>query len=389
MTYEESAETRMLRETVRRFVDKEMPRELARECDKNATFPRDVYDKLCRLGVTGLTVPEEHGGTGVDVLSAIVVIEELSRRGTFLSGPYIHCAFYGSMNIGEHGSERQKNELLPRLARGELFFAYALSEPDVGGDLASAQVSGVVDRGQGTMTISGTKRWCTGARFAHYLYTLVRSGPPDARYHNLSLVLVPSDAAGISITDIDHMGMRYTETTDVAFDDVVVPLEDVVGGPDAVDQGWPMLVGRALDVEKLEVSAVALGIAAAAVADAWDYAQEREQFGRKISGHQAVRHTLVDVRTKLEACRHMLYHAAALATAGRDCSVESSMAKLFVAETAMEIVLACQGVMGAYGYAREYDMERYVRDIVAFPMVGGSSNMQRNNLANRLGLASR
>jgi len=387
--YEESSETRMLRDTVRRFVDKELPRELARECDRQSTFPREVYRRLCELGVTGLTVPEQYGGAGVDILAAIVVIEELSRRGTFLAGPYIHCAFYGSMNIVEHGSEAQKRALLPALARGELFFAYALSEPDVGGDLASACVTGIPDFELNKVVVNGTKRWCTGARFADYLYTLVRTGAKEDRYRNLSLLLIPAAASGITIKDIDHMGMRYTQTTDVVFDEVEVPLENVVGGAERLHEGWPMLVGRGLDVERLEVTAVALGIAAAAVDDAWKYAQERSQFGRRICAHQAVRNMLVDARTRLVACRHMLYHAASLATTGRDCSVESSMAKLFVGDTAVEIVLACQRVMGAYGYAREYDMERYVRDIVAFPMVGGSSNMQMNNIANRLGLPTR
>jgi alkylation response protein AidB-like acyl-CoA dehydrogenase len=165
-----------------------------------------------------------------------------------------------------------------------------------------------------------------------------------------------------------------------------VPAENIVGGRDAWNKGWPMLVGRALDVERLEITAVAYGIAAAAVEDAWRYAQEREQFGRKICAHQAVRNMLVEAKTKLAACRHLLYHAAWLATAGRDCSVESSMAKLFVADTGVDIVLACQRVMGAYGCAAEYDMERHVRDICVMPIVGGSSNMQKNNIAARLRL---
>jgi alkylation response protein AidB-like acyl-CoA dehydrogenase len=148
-----------------------------------------------------------------------------------------------------------------------------------------------------------------------------------------------------------------------------------------------MLAGRALDVEKLETAACALGIASAAVEDAWRYAQERKQFGKPISAHQAVRHALVDAKTKLQACRHMLYHAAWLAQEGRPCSVETSMAKLFIADTGVDIVVACQRVMGAYGLAVDYDMERYLRDIVCFPIVGGSSNMQRNNIAARLRLA--
>lgn len=389
MNFEEAEHTTQLRDMVRRFLDKEMPRDLARELDQKAAYSPEVFAKLCQLGVTGLTVPEEYGGTGVDVLSAVVVIEELAKRGTSLAGPFIHCAFYGSMNLLENASEAQKRAYLPRLARGEMLFAYGLSEPDVGGDLASATVTGQRSPDGSKIIINGTKRWCTGARIADLIYTLVRTGPKEDRYKNLSMVLVPTHAKGLSIVDIDHLGLRYSETTDVIFDNVEVDIANLVGGPERWNQGWEMLVGRGLDVERLEITAVALGIAAAAVEDAWRYAQERSQFGRKISAHQAVRNMLVEARTQLAACRHMLYHAAWLATEGRDCSVESSMAKLFVGDNAVEIVLTCQRVMGAYGCAREYDMERYVRDIVCMPIVGGSSNMQKNNIAGRLGLPTR
>ncbi|MGD9965966.1 MAG: acyl-CoA dehydrogenase family protein [Hyphomonadaceae bacterium] len=386
MDFDESEHTTMLRQTLRRFLDKELPRERARQLDQEADFCRATFAKLCALGVAGLTVPTEYGGAGVDVLSAIVVIEELAKRGASLAGPYIHCAFYGAMNLVENGSEAQKREYLPRLANGELFFAYGLSEPDVGGDLASVAVTARRSDDGGTCIVNGVKRWCTGARFADFIYTLARTGPKEDRYKNLSLILVPTRATGTTIVDIDHLGLRYAATTDVIFEQVEVPIENVMGGPSGWNKGWPMLAGRSLDVERLEITAVALGIAAAAVEDAWRYAGERRQFGVPISGHQAVRNTLVEARTKLAACRHMLYHAAWLATEGRDCSVESSMAKLFVADTGVDIVLSCQRVLGAYGCARDYDMERYVRDIVCMPIVGGSSNMQKNNIASRLRL---
>jgi len=389
MNFEESDHIRMLRDTLKRFLEAEYSREEARRLDKIADYPREAFKKLVELGITGLTIPEEYGGTGVDILSAIVAIEELSRRGGGLTGPFIHCSFYGAMNILENGTEEQKRTFLPQFARGETLFAYGLSEPDVGGDLASARVTANLDESTGKITINGTKRWVTGARIADYVYTLVRSGKADEKYKNLSFVLVPLNSDGISIQDIDHMGLRYAATTDVIFDDVEVPIDNIVGGMEKWNKGWPMLAGRALDVEKLEITAYAFGVASAAVEDAWQYAQERKQFDRPICAHQSVRHTLVEARTKLEACRFMLYRAAWLASEGINCSVESSMAKLFIADTGVEIVLACQQVMGAYGCASEYDMERYVRDIVCMPIVGGSSNMQKNNIANRLGLPTR
>ncbi len=389
MNFDESEHIILLRDTLRRFLDRELTREEARRLDVAATHRPDIFARLCEIGVAGLTVPEEYGGSGVDILSAVVCIEELARRGTSLAGPYIHCAFYGALNVLENGSDGQKRRLLPQFARGEILFAYGLSEPDVGGDLASATVSGRLADAGATVIVNGTKRWCTGARIADYIYTLVRSGPADDRYRNLSLVLVPAGTPGVTIVDIEHSGLRYAATTDVIFDDVRVPVENVMGGPEKWNQGWPQLAGRSLDIERLEITAVALGIASIAVDDAWNYSQERRQFGRRICAHQAVRHLLVDARTRLAACRHMLYHAAWLATEGRDCSVESSMAKLFVAENAVEIVLACQRVLGAYGCARDYDMERYVRDLLCMPIVGGSSHMQLNNIASRLGLPAK
>lgn len=386
MSFGDSEQIQMLRESLRRFLDKELSRSEARQLDQTMEFPREKFRKLCELGITGLTVPEEYGGSGVDILAGIIVIEELAQRGTSLSGPYTHCAFYGGMNIAENGNEEQKRRLLPKLATGELLFAYGLSEPDVGGDLASASVTATLSEDGRSVIVNGTKRWVTGARISDYIYTLVRSGPKEDRYKNLSFVLIPTNSSNLSITDIDHTGLRYTQTTDVTFDDVVVPVENIVGGLDCWNKGWTMLAGRALDVEKLEITACALGIACAAVDDAWNYSQERKQFGKRICAHQSIRHALVEAKTKLEACRHMLYHAAWLANEGRNCSLESSMAKLFVADTAVDIVLTCQRVMGAYGYAREYDMERHVRDILCMPIVGGSSNMQKNNIASRLRL---
>lgn len=387
MNFNEAEHITMLRDTLQRFIAKELPREKARRLDRECDFSDETFAKLCELGVTGLTIPEEYGGLGIDIVAAVATIEELAKRGSSLAGPFIHCAFYGGMNMVENGNEAQKRKFLPKLAEGKLLFAYGLSEPNVGGDLASAAVTARIEGDE--VVINGTKRWCTGAHKADYIYTLVRSGAADAKYKNLSFVLVPNDAPGITIVDIDHLGLRYAATTDVIYEDVRVPLENIVGGMEKWNKGWPMLAGRALDVEKLEITAVALGTATAAVEDAWQYAQERKQFGRPICAHQSIRHDLVDAKTKLQACRHMLYHAAWKANEGQDCSVESSMAKLFIADTGVEIVLKCQQVMGAYGCASEYDMERYVRDMVCMPIVGGSSKMQKNNIANRLGLPTR
>lgn len=378
----------MLRETLRRFVAQEMPKEKVRQWDREHRFPPELFRKLAATGVCGLTIDEAYGGQGADIVAAVAVIEELCRGGAFAAGPFIHCAFYGGLNISENGSDAQKRELLPRLAKGELLFAYGLSEPEVGGDLASVSTTARRSSDGRHLVLNGFKRWCTGADWADYIYCLVKSDPEAPRHRNLSLVLVPTGLPGMKVHPIEHANLRYTLSSDVIFEDVHVPIENLVGGPDGWNRGWSMLAGRALDVEKIEIAAVAFGIAQAAMEEAWEYAQQRRQFGRPISGHQAVRHALVEARTKLEACRAMLYRGAWLAQQGLPCAVETSMAKLFVADTGVEIALACQRVMGAYGLAEGHDMERHVRDLLGMPIVGGSSNMQKNNIANLLGLAT-
>ncbi|MFK7896422.1 MAG: acyl-CoA dehydrogenase family protein [Myxococcota bacterium] len=384
---EEPDHIRQLRETLRRFVADEMSPELRRQLDKEHRFPPELFRKLADLGVCGLTIEEEYGGQGRDLVAAVAVIEELCRGGAFLAGPFIHCAFYGGMNISENGSEEQKREYLPRLAAGDLLFAYGLSEPDVGGDLASVTTTAELSEDGETVKINGFKRWCTGADWVDYIYCLVRSGPPEAKYKNLSFVLIPPTTPGVSVHPIEHANLRYTLSSDVIFEDVEVPSSLIVGGKENWNRGWRLLAGKALDVEKIEITAVAFGIAQAAVEEAWEYAQQRKQFGKPISGHQAIRHELAEVRTKLEACRLMLYRAAWLAQTDQPCSVETSMAKLFIANTAVEIGIVCQRILGSYGLADGHDMERHVRDLLGMPIVGGSSHMQKNNIANRLGLA--
>lgn len=385
MDFREAKHIRLIRDSLRRFVEAEMPLEAAERWDREEEFPRETVAKLAALGVMGLTVPETYGGQGRDIPATMAVIEELSRRSLAVAVPYIMCACYGGMNILDSGSEAQKSEYLPRLATGELFFAYGLTEPDAGADLASVRTR--AERRGDRLVVNGAKRFCTGAENADLIYTLVRTGPEEERYKNLSFVLIPPTAPGVSTSRYDALGMRGARLNEVIFEDAEVSIDNLVGGEAGWNAGWARLAGPALDVEKLEVAAMALGLAEAALEDAWRYAGEREQFGRPIGAHQAVRHPLADARAELHAARLVLYHAAWLADRGEPCSAETSMAKLLVCETAEKTILACQRVLGAYGLVRGMPMERHVRDILVFNIAGGSSAIQKNNIANRLGLA--
>ena len=386
INFHEPEHLRLLRESVARLVAQHMPREKASAWDRDNIYPREVMAELAAMGLMGLTVEEEYGGSGIDIYATMAVIEELAKRSSAVACPYIMAVCYAGMNLGERGSEAQKRELLPKVASGNLLFAYGLSEPNVGGDLAMVETH--ARREGDEIVINGAKRWCTGAHIADYIFCLLRSGPKEDKYKNLSIVLVPPTLPGVAITPLGHLGIRGVETKDVTFDDVRVPVVNILGGEEMWNKGWSQLAGRALEVEKLELSACALGIAEAAVADAWTYAEERVQFGKAIGQHQVVRHMLVDAKTKVRAMRMMLYSAAWLADQGLPCSVETSMSKLFCCEGAAEVTQICQRVTGAYGLSDAMDMERYVRDAVSLPIVGGSSHMQKNNIANRLKLGA-
>jgi alkylation response protein AidB-like acyl-CoA dehydrogenase len=380
----ERDDIRLLRDSVRRFVAQHMPREAAQRWDKDNVFPRDVFAALGKLGVMGLTVPQDYGGQGVDIPATMAVIEELAKRSAAVACPYIMSACYAGMNLVESGSEPQKRAFLPKVAKGEFLFAYGLSEPNVGGDLAMVETT--ARREGNRIIVNGTKRWCTGAHVADFVFCLARTGVKDERYKNLTIILVDPKAKGVTIRPLDHLGIRGVETNDVIFDDVEVGEDAILGGPQMWSQGWRQLAGRALEVEKLELSAVALGLAEAAIADAIAYAETRVQFGKPIAAHQSIRHALAEAKTKALAMRLMLDHAANLVQDLKPSALESSMTKLFCCEGAAEITLACQRVMGAYGLSDLTDMERYVRDAISLPIVGGSSNMQKNNIANRLKL---
>ncbi len=384
MNFGETDDIRELRDLLTRFVAQEMPREAAADWDKRNHFPREVFTKLAGLGVMGLTVPGEYGGLGRNILGAMVTIEELSRRSLAVSVPYIMAACYAAMNLVECGSEMQKRTLLPRVVSGDLMFAYGWTEPDVGADLASISTRG---RREGDkIVVDGEKRFCSGAAICDYIFTLVRTGDPAERHRNISVILIAPDTPGVTIHPIDALGMKGAATTDVVFDNVTVPVDNIFGGEAAWNQGWKIVTGSGLDVEKIEVAAIALGIAQSALDDAWEYAHQRCQFGQSISNFQSIRHKLSEMATQLNAARLLVYQAAWKADQQMNCSMETSMAKLFATEVAKSVALECQTIFGAYGYVKGFDVERYVRDAILLPIIGGSSAVQKNNIFKQMAI---
>ncbi len=382
MTLSEDLE--MLRDSLRRLLGDIAPDATVQAWERADHVPREMLKPLAELGVCGLSVDEAYGGVGKNVGGLLMAIQEISKRCMALGGLYVQCAGYAGLNLTEQGSARQKAELLPKVAAGELVFALGLSEPNVGGDLASVETR--AERRGDKVVINGAKRWCTGAQIADYVYALVRSGPPEDRRRNLSFVLIPTDAPGVGITRIATMGMRGVPTNDVVFENVEIPAENILGGEERWNQGWSQLAGPTLEVEKLQPSAMAVGLGEAAVEEAWAYSQQRVQFGKRICGHQAVRHLLADAQTRMQTCRLMLAHSADLVDRGLPSAVQTSMTKLHISETVRNVVIDCQTVMGAYGYAEGFNMERYVRDAMVLPIFGGSTAIQKNNIASLMRL---
>ena len=385
MDFQEEEHITMLRDMIRKFVAKEVTPEMVAEWDKADQIPREMLERMGELGLCGLTFGEEHGGYGRDIVAMTVAIEELAKPMMSLAGLYISAVCYGGMNIEASGSEAQKAAILPKVTEGKICFAYGLSEPNVGADLPSVETRGTLVGDK--VVINGAKRWCSSADTSDYIFVLLKSDPDGPRYNNLSFVLVPPDAMGVTTQRVQTMGSNGNGTCDVNFDNVEVPAENILGGPAFWNRGWEQLAGPALEAEKLEVPALALGVAEAAMAEAWQYAEERAQFGQKIGKFQSIRHMLADGKTKLQAARLMLYWCADLIANERPSAAESSMTKMFVTETCKDVVLTCQTVMGAYGYAEGFGMERYVRDILATTIFGGSTAIQLNNIANRFRLA--
>ena len=385
MTLDEPEHIRLLRDATKRFVDQNMSRADARKWDKENIFPRETFAKLGQMGVMGLTVPAEYGGQGVDIPATMTVIEELAKRSAAIACPYIMAACYAGMNLVESGSETQKRAI-PAQSRARRI--HVRLRP-----LRTERRRRPRDgRNDGTPRRQSHPRQRHEAlvhgRAHRRLRLLPRPHRPEGRP-----LQEPHDPSRRPEVERRHhpparpLGIRGVETNDAIFDDVEVGEDAILGGPDMWNKGWRQLAGRALEVEKLELSAVALGLAEAAVADAIEYAETRIQFGKPIAAHQAIRHAIADAKTKTLAMRLMLYHAANLVQSGKPSALESSMTKLFCCEGAAEVTLACQRVMGAYGLSDLTDMERYVRDAISLPIVGGSSNMQKNNIANRLKLA--
>jgi alkylation response protein AidB-like acyl-CoA dehydrogenase len=336
-----------------------------------------IYRQMAELGWLGLTIPEEHGGSGGSWVDACLFMEETSRGMAPIGGYGTTLIVAGALK--RFGTDEQKDRLLGNIAKGSVE-SIAMTEPESGSDVGS--LSTRAERSNGGFVINGQKVFISNARNADHVLTVCRTTKTESKHEGLSMIFVPVGTEGMTMDPIDTMGGRETNT--VFYENVEVPEENVLG---TVDQGWTQLMAG-LNVERLILAAIQLGVAERAFDDALAYSKERRQFGRPIGSFQALQHRFADLATDLEAAKLMTYWVASMVDEDEDRMLpkEASMVKLFVTETAKRVTLEGMQMMGGYGYSSEYDMERLVRSTLVSTIYGGTSEIQRGIIAKTLGL---
>jgi len=374
-----------IRRSVRDFVVREVE-PIASELDNaEAEIPMPVIRKMAELGYFGLIFPEEYGGMGMDTLAMAIVTEELSRGWLSVGSVMTRSIITGTLLLA-HGTEEQKQKLLPKICSGELFTAAAFTEPDHGSDTGGMIFRAIADGDH--YRLSGEKTWCTFANRAHVLTVLARTNPDSSlRHKGLSMFLVekepgddfdPPRLSGGPIPTIGYKGMK---SYSLAFDDYEVPADSLLGGVEG--RGFYQLMAT-YEYARIQTAARAVGVAQAALDAATRYARERTQFGKPIAEHQVIRHKIAHMATELEAARQLCYFAAASKDEGKRADLEAGYAKAFAAEMAERVTSEALQVFGGYGYSREYPVQRYWRDARVFRIFEGTSEIQYEVIAKRL-----
>ncbi|MHB1433897.1 MAG: acyl-CoA dehydrogenase family protein [Streptosporangiaceae bacterium] len=379
MDFELSDEQRLLRGTIRSFVDSEI-RPVAREWEAAGRYPDEIVATMAGIGLFGLLVPEEYGGMSADMVSLAVVFEEISRGWMGVAG-ILGSHTLSTWMIAEYGTAEQRRAYLPDLATGARRTGIALTEPGAGSDLQS--IATMARRDGDSYLVSGRKTWITNARHADPLPVLVKTDPAATpRHAGMSILLVEQGTPGFEVVrDLPKLGYRGPETCELVLDEARVPAASLLGGVEG--RGLQQALS-ALEKGRINVAARAVGVAQEAYDQALRYAGEREAFGRPISGFQAVQIKLADMATKLQAARLLTYWAASRADAGGRADLESGIAKVYASEVAQECALTAMQVHGGYGYSKEFTVERLYRDAPLMVIGEGTNDILRTVIARAL-----
>ncbi|ABP53204.1 acyl-CoA dehydrogenase family protein [Salinispora tropica] len=374
-------------ETVREFANKEIIPH-AQRLEQADEYPAEILDGMREMGLFGLTIAEEYGGLGESLLTYALVVEELSRGWMSISG-IVNTHFIVAYLISQHGSVDQRARLLPKMATGEVRGAFSMSEPECGSDVSAITSRAVRDGAD--YVLNGQKMWLTNGAYASVVATLVKTDTgADSVYGNMSTFLLEKEpgfgetAPGLTIPGkIEKMGYKGVETTEMILDGVTVPESAVLGGADQVGRGFYQMMDG-IEVGRVNVAARACGISIRAFELAAAYAQQRRTFGQPLAKHQAVAFKLAEMGTKIEAAHALMVNAARLKDAGQRNDVEAGMAKLLASEYCAEVVQEAFRIHGGYGYSKEYEIERLMRE-APFLLIGeGTSEIQKTIISRGL-----
>lgn len=379
MNFELTKEQKMIRQMVRDFAnDVIAPRAI--EIDTEAKFPKDIFDQMGELGLLGLPLPEEYGGSGADTISYALAVEEIGRVCGSTGLSYAAAVSLGASPINMFGTEEQKEKFLRPLAEGKALGSFGLTEPNAGSDAGGTKTTAVLEGDE--YVINGEKCFITNASFAEVLIITAVTGKNEKGRNIISAIIVPTDTPGVTITsDYDKMGVRGSDTAEIVLDNVRVPKENLLGDEKA---GFKQFL-TTLDGGRISIGALGVGIAQASLDKALAYAKERTQFGKPISSFQAIQFKLANMAMEVELSRNMVHKAAWLKDQGKPFSKEAAYAKLFATETAMRAADEAIQIHGGYGYMREYEVERYLRDAKLLVIGEGTSEVQRVVIARHLG----
>jgi alkylation response protein AidB-like acyl-CoA dehydrogenase len=372
----------MLVATVRAFIDRDV-KPTVREVEHANTYPEAWIEQMKHIGIYGLAIDEQYGGSPVSMPCYVLVTQELARGWMSLAGAMGGHTVVAKL-IGLFGTPEQQRQYLPPMATGELRATMALTEPGGGSDLQSMTTTAlpVAAQDRETLRVNGSKTWISNARRSGLIALLAKTDPNAKPRHKGISVLLVEHGPGLTVSrDLPKLGYKGVETCELSFDDFRVPVSSVLGG--VMGEGFSQMM-KGLETGRIQVAARALGVATAALEDALAYAQQRESFGQPIWKHQAVGHYLADMATKLTAARQLTRYAAQRYDSGQRCDMEAGMAKLFASEVAMEVALNAVRIHGGYGYSTEYDVERYFRDAPLMIVGEGTNEIQRNVIAGQL-----
>jgi acyl-CoA dehydrogenase len=368
-------------DTVRRFVSERLI-PLEGEVARTDAIPEEVAAEMRRLGLYGMTIPEDYGGLGLTAEEEMLVAFELGRTSPAFRSAIGTNNGIGSQGILIDGTDEQKAQWLPRLASGEIVGSFALTEPDAGSDAASLRMAAVRDGDEYVLT--GTKRYITNAPHAGLFTVMARTNPEVPGAGGISAFLVPADTPGIRVGPPEpKMGQQGSHVADVTFDEARVPATDIIGGPAMEGRGFATAM-KVLDRGRLHIAAVSVGVAERLIDDALDFAVSRRQFGKPIAQHQLIQAMLADSKTEAYAARSMVVDAARRRDDGERVTWQASAAKYFATEMVGRVADRAVQIHGGAGYIADYAVERFYRDVRLFRLYEGTSQIQQLIIAREM-----